>query len=206
MPSSPGLAAKEYPRIPTGGSSAGGNIFKEEIPPMLTMALPESVRKVWMVNPRATFWQFSFDADGTKSNHPVCAVLPRQIVPLLERYGECRAALMEPGAADPGTLFLNDHGKPLTPGMLGHHVRGITSRYVGKRPNPHLFRDIHAQSWLASGRRLDDLSNNLWHRDPGFTRRVYGGMFDESYGTQGVEDWLDNKKPDSDNDSEDDEE
>lgn len=188
------------------GSSEGGNIFKEEIPPMSTMALPESVNKVWKVNPHAAFWQFSFDADKTKSNYPVRAVLPRQLIPLLERYLQNRPALLRPGATDPGTLFLSNYGNPLTAGSLRYYVRGITSRYVGKQPNPHLFRDIHAQSWLASGRRLDDLSNNLWHLDSGFTRRVYGGMFDESFGTQGVEDWLDKKKPFSENDSGDDEE
>jgi integrase len=172
-------------------SSAGGNIFKEEIPPLSTMALPSSVETVLRANPHATFWQISFDSSGTKSKRPVRAVLPRQLIPLLERYIELRPALLGPGAADPGTLFLNDHGKPLTAGTLAHHVAGITSRFVGKRVNPHLFRDIHAEWWLASGRGIDDLSNTLWHRDSSFTRQVYGGMFDESHGTKAVEEWLD---------------
>lgn len=159
---------------------------------MSTMALPKSVEKAWRVNPHATFWQISFDSNGTKSKRPVRAVLPRQLIPLLEWYIQLRPVLLGPGAADPGTLFLNDHGKPLTAGTLAHHVAGITNRYAGKQVNPHLFRDIHAEWWLASGRHLDGLSNTLWHRDSSFTRRVYGSMFDESHGTKEVEDWLEN--------------
>jgi len=181
-------------------SAAGGNIFKEEIPPMSTMAVPKSVEKIFRVNPHATFWQVSFDSNGTKSKRPVRAFLPRQLVLLLERYIQLRTALLGRAATDPGTLFLNDHGKPLTAGILAHHVGGITSRYVGKRVNPHLFRDIHAEWWLASGRRLEDLSNNLWHYDPSFTRQVYGAMFDESHGTKEIEDWLENTNLDDTDD------
>jgi hypothetical protein len=171
-------------------SSDGGNIFLEEIAPLSTMALPTSVEKIWRVNPHAKFWQISFDSNGTKSKRPIRALLPRQVIRLLERYVPLRLALLGPGNADPGNLFLNDHGKPMKHWALAHHVEGITSRYLGKQINPHLFRDILAEGWLASGRGLEGLSNILWHVDSSFTRRVYGRMFDESYGTKGVEDWL----------------
>jgi hypothetical protein len=187
-------------------SSDGGNLFKEEIPLGSTMALPMSVRKRLKSDPRAKVWQFSFNGDETKAKRPVRAVLPRQPVPLLERYVECRAALLKPGTPDPGTLFLSDRGTALSLESIDYRVRGITSRCLGKAVYPHLVRDIHAKDWLESGRGLDDLSTNLWHVDPSFTRKAYGSLVDESYGTQGIEDWLDNKKPDSENDNDDDEE
>jgi site-specific recombinase XerD len=108
----------------------------------------------------------------------------------LECYIELRPALLKPGAPDSRKLFLNYHGDSLTAASVGNIVAGITSRYVGKTVNPHLFRDIHAVGWLSKGRKIDDLSNNLWHTDPGFTRKVYAGLYDESFGTQGVEEWL----------------
>lgn len=185
-----------------GPSSAGGNIFKEEIPPMSTMALPESVEKARRVNPNAAFWQFSFNSDGTKSKRSVRAVLPCQLVPILERYLLIRQVLLGANGADPGTLFLNNHGKPLTTGILRRHVVGVTSRHAGKCVNPHLFRDIHAEWWLRSGRSLDALANNLWHRDPSFTREVYGGMYDESHGTRDIEDCLGDTNLEDVNDSE----
>jgi hypothetical protein len=181
-------------------SSVGGNIFREEIPPLSTMALPSSVEKTWRTNPHAKFWQISFDSNGTKSKRPVRALLPRQLIPLLECYVQLRPALLGPSAADPGTLFLSNHGTPMRAAILWHHVAGITSRYVGKRINPHLFRDILAEGWLASGRGLEGLSNILWHVDSSFTRRVYGRMFDESHGTKGVEDWLENTDLENDDD------
>jgi integrase len=188
------------------GSSLGGNLYKEEIPPMSRRGLPKSVRKILRADPHAKFWQFSFTPPQMKSKRSFGAVVPRQLVPLLELYLQYRSALIEPGKADPGTLFLSNHGQPLKSLILWHYVSGITSRYAGRQIHPHLFRDIHAEAWLASGRRLVDLSNNLGHVDPSFTKKVYGKMFDESYSTEGIEDWLDNKKRDSEKDGEDDEE
>jgi site-specific recombinase XerD len=164
------------------------------------MARPKSVERAWNVNPNAAFWQISFDSNGTKSKRPVRALLPRQVIRLLELYIQLRPALLGPGTTDPQTLFLNDHGKPLTAGNLAHHVAGITSRYLGQPVNPHLFRDILAEEWLASGRGLEGLSNILWHVDSSFTRRVYGRMFDESHGTKAVEDWLENTDLENDDD------
>jgi hypothetical protein len=168
----------------------GGSIFKEQVPPLSAMALPRSLEMALKVDPSAICWQFSFDSDGTKSKRPVRAFFPRQLVPLLERYIELRPALLKHGAPDSRRLFLNYHGDPLTPGTLIRIVAGITSRNVDKTVNPHLFRDIHSVGWLSNGRKIDDLSNNLWHTDPGFTRKVYAGLYDESFGTQGVEEWL----------------
>lgn len=174
-------------------SSKGGNIFKEQIPPLSGIALPRSVAAALRVNPHATAWQFAFDGNGTKAGRPIWAIFPRQLVPLLEWYIELRAALLRPGAQDPGTLFLNDHGGRLTASTLGHLVWGLTVKYVGKKVYPHGFRHLHARKWLEDGRRIEDLSNNLWHTDPSFTKKVYADLYDESYGTKGVEEWLDDE-------------
>jgi len=113
-------------------SLEGGNIFKEQVPPLSAMALKRSLETALKANPSETFWQFAFDSDGTKSKRPIRAFFPRQLVPLLECYIELRPALLKPGAPDSRKLFLNYHGDPLTAASLGNIVAGITSRYVGK--------------------------------------------------------------------------
>jgi hypothetical protein len=63
----------------------GGNVFKEQVPPLSAMALPRSLETALKANPSETFWQFAFDSDGTKSKRPIRAFFPYQLVPLLER-------------------------------------------------------------------------------------------------------------------------
>jgi len=97
----------------------------------------------------------------------------------------------EGSGRDPGTLFLNTEGRPLTINGVTRLVSELTLRYAQKRVTPHIFRDIWAYWWLAS--HPEDyltVSKKLWHRTVEITLRVYGCRFDESQADCRVEEYF----------------
>jgi integrase len=178
-------------------SSLGGNIFKEVLPPHCTIARPKWVNDALKRNPSEVFWQFWFRADETKTGFPVRGLLPRQLIRRLENYIHNYRPLLVDGT-DPGTLFLNDHGRRFSMSYIGTLIEGLTFRYTGRRVNPHLFRDIFADKWLDD--HPEDyltVSKALWHRNIQTTLLIYGRTFDESHGARRVEEWLDKREADS---------
>src|SRR5438128_8886024 len=101
------------------------------------------------INPHEQFWQYHFWEDEAKNGREVHSILPRRLVPLLEDYLEHYRSLLLNGR-DPGTLFLNEDGTPLTIRGIGELVGELTLRYAHKRVTPHLFRDIFAYWWLEN--------------------------------------------------------
>lgn len=61
-------------------------LFRAAIPPYSELDKPDWVRQEEQKNPAAAFWQFRFSKDETKTKHPVHALLPRQLISLLEEY------------------------------------------------------------------------------------------------------------------------
>jgi integrase len=171
--------------------SGKANLFKEELPPLVTFAIPGWAENLLKSNPNEQLWQFRFSEDGTKMGNQVRSVLPRRLVPLLEEYLQHhRPALLN--GLDPGTLFLNRSGGHLTPKIAIDYITSMTLRYVSKKVNPHLFRDIFAFFWLdAHPEDYLTLSKMLWHKNINTTLRRYGRRFDESHGLRKVEEWLD---------------
>jgi hypothetical protein len=170
----------------------GGNLWKEEISPRSQMAKSPEVEQALRENPRERFWQFHFRTGETKTKHAVRAILPRQLVPLLEEYLEYHRGILLGGKDDPHTVFLGDRGRPLGQHGVIRLVGGITIKYAGRRVNPHLFRDLFAVQWLEE--HPEDyltLSKILWHSNINTTIRIYGRNFDESHGARRVEQWLD---------------
>lgn len=173
-----------------GRREDGANLFKEEIPPFSIMARPHWVNEQLKADPHAKFWQFYFRPNETKAGHPVQGILPRPLIPILERYLESSRSLLTSGN-DVQTLFVNAHGRPLRSEAMCNLVEDITSRYTGRRMNPHLFRDAFALAWLeAHPEDYLTLSKILWHRNVNVTLRVYGRNFDESHGAVRAEEWL----------------
>ena len=173
----------------------GGNLFKEVIPAHSTMAKSPWVQERLRLNPDETFWQFHFRPEETKTGNRVRAILPRQLVGPLEEYLAYHRPFLLSGAEDPHTLFLNLHGHPWSSTRVQQIVEHLTFRYVGRRVNPHLFRDIFAVQWLDE--HPEDyltLSKILWHSNIQTTLRIYGRNFDESHGARRVEEWLDARK------------
>jgi hypothetical protein len=166
------------------------NLFKSAIPPFVTMAKPKWIAEQLAIDPRKQFWQFHFREEETKNGHEVRAFLPRQLVGPLEEYVvHHRPTLFE--GRDPGTLFMNRVGSPLTSNEIRDLVANITCRYAQRRVTPHVCRDILAYAWLDH--HPEDylsLSKILWHRNVNTTLQKYGRRFDESNGMRKLEEWL----------------
>jgi hypothetical protein len=169
-----------------GNKKAGGNLFKEEVC-RLKMPLPESR----LHDPHQNIWVFHFGAAETKAGKVVQAVVPKQLVGLLEQYLELSRPRLV-GKTDPGTLFVNDHGRPFSTYVLRSRVRDLTARYGRKIVNPHGFRHAFAFKYLKDHPRdYLTLSKYLWHTDVSVTIRIYGRDFDEAYAVCAMEEWLD---------------
>lgn len=174
------------------------NLFKRKIPPFLDIDKPEWVQLEEQKNPESEFWQFRFKCEetktGTRTGIEINCVLPRPLIGLLEQYlKEFRPHLLD--GADPGTLFVNEAGKPLTLAQMTIAVSHLTLRHGGRRVTPHLFRDIVAFAWLkAHPKDYLTLSKILWHSDIKTTIEIYGSEFNASCGVVAMESWLEERQ------------
>jgi integrase len=156
------------------------NLLRSKVMDYQSIAKPEWVEEAEGQDPETEFWQFDFSRHETKTKNKMRCILPRQLVPLLEEYIEQHREALVKGS-DPGTLFLNEAGKPLSTIQLCRLVKELTLRHGGKAVNPHLFRDIFAYMWLE--RFPEDfltLSKLLWHRNIKTTLLIYGRKYNES--------------------------
>jgi len=174
-------------------SGSEPNLYKAKIPSFSNIDKPEWVLREERANPEAAFWQFRFNADETKTKVDIHAVLPKQLVPLLEEYlNQYRSELA--GDNDSGTLFVNACGTSMIPGQLISRVSELTLRFGGRRVTPHLFRDIFAFTWLKEHPQdYLTLSKILWHSNINTTIRTYGSRFNESSGVCSTEAWLETR-------------
>lgn len=112
-----------------------------------------------------------------------------RVGPLLEEYlAKHRPVLVKND--DPGTLFINHHGKPMSISQVENMVKKLTAQYAGVAVTPHIYRDIVAFEWLRN--HPEDyltVSKLLWHRNINTTIRTYGHRFDESTGVARMDDW-----------------
>jgi integrase len=156
------------------------NLFRAKLPRISSVNKPFWVVAAEAENPDAMFWQFKFTADETKSGRPVHCVLPKKLADLVDEYLlDYRDELVI--GTDPGTLFLNENGGPLTTSRLNNIVSEQTLRHGGRVVTPHLFRDILAYAWLE--KKPEDyltVSKLLWHKNIGVTINTYGQRFNES--------------------------
>ena len=169
------------------------NLFKAPISRLSQIQKPDWVKTAEQKDPNATFWQFRFNADETKTGIEIHALLPKQLIELVEEYiGTYRNRLLR--GADPGTLLLNQRGKALSSNNLEHMIARLTLRFGGRRVTPHAFRDIIAFTWLEQ-HPADylTLSKMLWHSNVNTTIQVYGSRFNESSGVRAMEAWLDER-------------
>lgn len=172
----------------------GRNLFKGPVPVITTIDMPQWALDERKSNPNAEFWQFHFTAEETKTGCTVDALVPRQLIGPLEEYlGQYRDHLLQNG--DPGILFLNQNGKPMSLNQVTGVVSGNTLKYGGRRVTPHHFRDIVAFAWLkAHPKDYLTLSKMLWHASPNEVIKTYGSLFNESSGVVSMETWLEERK------------
>jgi hypothetical protein len=173
------------------------NLFKGKIPPFSDVDKPERVKQEELRNPEAEFWQFRFSADETKTGHEVGALLPRQLIGILEEYiKDYRPHLLQ--GIDPGTLLVGRMGRPMRIDKMTKIVGNLTLRHAGRRVTPHPFRDIVAYTWLkAHPKDYLTLSKMLWHSNINTTIGIYGARFNESSGVCAMETWLDERAANS---------
>jgi hypothetical protein len=174
-----------------GGSCP--NVFKGPVLESTGVELPAWAAEEQLRNPKPPFWQFHFTEDETKTGCEVHSLLPRQIIPLLEEYmSYFRGDLI--AGEDPGTLFLNEIGRPMALKTVTDLVSQLTLRYGGRRVTPHLFRDIVAYTWLKHHPKdYLTLSKHLWHASPNEVIKTYGSRFNESSGVCMMETWLEER-------------
>jgi hypothetical protein len=173
------------------------NLFKGKISPFSDIDKPNWVKEQEQNNPEAEFWQFSFSPEETKTGIDVHALLPRQLIGLLEEYLEqFRPRLLN--GTNTTTLFVNRSGKPMSAAQVTRAVSDLTTRYGGRRVTPHLFRDIVSFAWLkAHPKDYLTLSKMLWHSSPTLAISTYGSLFNESTGVSAMESWLTERESNS---------
>jgi integrase len=169
------------------------NLFKGPVPAITTIDLPPWAVEARKENPNAEFWQFHFSEDETKTGCTVDALVPRQLVEPLEEYlNTDRPGLLR--GNDPGTLFLNQDGKPMSLNQVTKVVSTNTLRYGGRRVTPHKFRDSVAMAWLKEQPQNHlRLSKLLWHANTNEVIKTYGSLFNESSGVCSMEAWLEER-------------
>jgi hypothetical protein len=91
-------------------------------------------------------WHFYFRPEEVPQRRLAKGPLPKKLVPQLDLYLKYRSRLLR--GKDPGTLFLNENGRPFSSGRLYVLVCKITRNFVGRRVPPVAFRDAHAYDWL----------------------------------------------------------
>ena len=170
------------------------NVFKAPIDLMSKMAKFDWVEEILRENLKAEFWQYKFTPDETKVGNDVPALIPSNLVPLLEEFlYEHRINLV--GDTDCDLLFPNENGKMMFENGLNYLVGELTIRHAGKRLSPHTYRHIVAYTWLdAHPEDYLTLSMLLWHTNINTTIRIYGCRFDQSNAMCRMEKWLAERK------------
>jgi hypothetical protein len=170
------------------------NLYKGPVPAITDIDMPGWAAREQQNNPAAEFWQFHFSEEETKTGVTVDALLPRQLIKPLEEYmSEFRNNLIRND--DPGTLFLNENGKPMSLNQVTNVISTQSVKHGGTRITPHLYRDIVAYAWLKDHPKdFLTLSKLFWHSSPNEVIRTYGGRFNESSGVCSMEAWLDERE------------
>jgi hypothetical protein len=171
------------------GKKPKPNLWLGPVFPIPGMTIPEWAQERIDSNSSVPLLQFSFDAEETKANRPVMAVLPTTLKDITVEFVNTWRKILVAGVEDPGTLFVNQAGNSMYAEQLEWTVEEATLRYGGQESrsvNPHLFRDIYAAAFLQSEEHYADyftLSKILWHEGMEVTIRTYSWIFNESVGT-----------------------
>ena len=123
------------------------------------LAIGRSIEK------RDTAYACNFTAEDTKERTPLSFTLPVLLTPYLDRYiGQFRPLLLDGRASD--RLWVAIRRGPMAAQTIYCHVCDQTEALLGRRINPHLFRDIaatavavdHPDNVLVSARLLHNTS------------------------------------------------
>ncbi|MGA3049047.1 MAG: hypothetical protein ABSD67_20600 [Terracidiphilus sp.] len=116
------------------------NVFKGPLSSLAGITMPEWAADELRRNPASEFWQIHFS--GKEAAGPsVNAFLPQSMVQVIEEYLMQHRSLLA-GGNDPGTLFLNKRGGPLSARQLTSLVGELTARFASCRMTPAMIRRL----------------------------------------------------------------
>jgi len=174
-----------------GTHKSGANVFKG--PVRETLGLPHWVEKRLAKNPNETFWQFHFPGTVTKNHKDVSGILPRRLIKPLEEFLFVHRPVIV-GDRQCDRLFVNWNGAPMAACSIINHVETITLRYIGRRINPHAFRNSFSVQWLIDHPKdYLTLAKILWHSDERTVVKIYGALYDESQAAKQVDEWSETR-------------
>ncbi len=112
------------------------------------------------------------------------------VVPYLEEYIDFWRPLLTQDKSN-NYLFMNTKGKPYTGVGFGIWIQQGTMKWLGKRVNPHLFRDSIATQRLAEGGGIEDTAMYL-NDEPATVYKYYYQPMQDGV-TKRVHDWMSEK-------------
>ena len=127
--------------------------------------LPSWVRKILAVNPDQKFWRCHFIEDETKAKNDIWEVFEPEIVEIFLEYRDVHRKEILGDRPDPGTLLINNAGKPMADGQLGAHLGVLSRKYIGKRVSPHIVRDIVAEHAVVCGCKPETVQRMLGQKN-----------------------------------------
>lgn len=175
------------------GEGNNPNLFKGPITSDFELQpwVKDEIEKARKNNKTAEFWQMRFSKDETKVGNSVEAVIPLNLIKLLEEYLENRHLLIT--GIDPGTLFVSDRGLAWTDNQVTDLVETLTLRWVNTVINPHRWRDLFAYAFLVEfPKDYLTLSKALWHTTIQETLETYGAEFGIANAVVATESWAAN--------------
>lgn len=120
-------------------------------------------------------WRIAFDQTETKNHRPYETVLDPILTPFMDRYlDHYRPMLLRRGTSDSDRVWISWRGKPMTSCCIYDRIVSLTRKHLGRRVNPHLFRDAAVTALAEAAPEKVWLAMPLLHHaDPRSAERSY---------------------------------
>lgn len=138
--------------------------------------LPLWVKRALKEDPAQEFWMCHYVELETKAKKEIWEPLDPKIVKIFLEYRDVHRGIILEGRSDPGTLLINNAGKPMTDSQLGGRLAVLSRHYIGKRLSLHIIRDIIAEHALVCGCKLETVQRKLWHKNRSSTQKYLSGL------------------------------
>jgi hypothetical protein len=138
--------------------------------------LPPRVTRLLKQNPARKFWVCHFVESETKAKNEIWEVLEPEIVKIFLEYVKVHRETILAKRPDPGTLLINNAGKPMTDSQLTKRLGVLSRQYIGKRLDLHIIRDIVAEHAVVCGCTLETIQETLWHQQKSSTPKYLSGL------------------------------
>lgn len=149
--------------------------------------LPAWVKAALKKSPKQQFWMCHFVEHETKGKNEIWEPLDPSLVKILLEYRDVhRPLLVGDECSDPGVLVVNNAGNVMSEGQLTKHLAYLALRWIGKRLDVHILRDIVTEHALARGCTFEQVRAALWHKDARSTPK-YLSRVNASHGAVALE-------------------